>query len=611
VGVAATAAVVVANGASGGSSAGTITTIAGGGKPSSAEIGDGGPATSASLSEPWGVAVDPKGNVFIADSQNNRVRKVTPGGKITTFAGTGKCCFGGDGGPATMARLFGPAGVATDVHGNVFIADFGNNRVRKVSSRGTITTIAGRGDGVFPGRGSGFSGDGGPAKSALLDDPYGVAVDPKGNVFIADTGNDRVRKVSRSGTITTIAGGGKPPSADIGDGGPATSASLDRPYGVAVDAKGQVFIADRRLIRVRKVSRSGTITTIADPTLLLEPTGVATDRTGNVYVVDAGLEQVFRIGADGKITRIAGAGGIASPARNGDGNGDGGPATSALFQTPEGVAVDVKGNVYIADTYASRVRKVWSGGGGTPTPAKPGPTLPKGPAWPKPPDAWVPLASVSNGCGGGKTSTDPQWLDEWIFRNATLTKKYSVNFRDACNLHDAGYSGAKVNDPLNGGRVIDYFTWTREAVDAKLLADMRRTCDRAIPMEEGTALRKCKITAQGFYDAVRDRGSKYWNDRPHLRGRWAAPATLGISPWSIRQDGRLVTATWSGDLAHPNLHGEFQGTVISRDGNSTIEGFFIVTKNGVANAPQKMKLVWNPKTPSSLKVSTGFTLTRL
>lgn len=236
-----------AAGALGGSGSGTITTIAGNGKNFS---GDGGPATRAGV-RPDAVAVDRKGNVYIGVS--GRVRKVSPGGTITTLTGTGLCSgsYGsprGDGGPATRAQVCDPAGLAVDGKGNVYIADAADHRVRKVSPGGTITTIAGTGK-------YGLSGDGGPATKAKLFRPSGVAVDGKGNVYIADTTNNRVRKVSPGGTITTFAGTGNPDAGSTfsGDGGPATKAHLSGPRGLAVDAKGNVYVADSGNRRVRKV----------------------------------------------------------------------------------------------------------------------------------------------------------------------------------------------------------------------------------------------------------------------------------------------------------------------------------------------------------------------
>jgi hypothetical protein len=223
---------------------GVITTIAGGGGPPIHGVGDGGPATSASLGLPEGVAVDSMGNIYIADTQNNRVRIVTPGGTITTAAGTGAPSgFGalGDGGPATSAGVSTPSGVAVDLAGNLYIADRGNNRIRKVTTDGTINTVAGTGI-------AGYSGDGGPATAAELNLPWGLAVDASGNIYISDTYNARVRMVGTNGTITTIAGNGNQGSG--GDGGPATSAQLTQPYGIAVGAGGAIYVADGYRVRL-------------------------------------------------------------------------------------------------------------------------------------------------------------------------------------------------------------------------------------------------------------------------------------------------------------------------------------------------------------------------
>jgi sugar lactone lactonase YvrE len=361
VGVAAVA-VVVATSASGASSGGTITTIAGSGLQGFS--GDGGAATSAKLNEPDGVAVDGKGNIYIADLRNGRVRKVSPGGTISTFAGTGVWGYSGDGGPAISAQLYAPQGVAVDVQGNVYIADRNNYRVRKVSAGGTITTIAGTGKCLG---GTCFSGDGGPATSAQLYSPSGVAVDGNGNLYIADRDNSRVRKVSSGGTITTIAGTST--KGFSGDGGPATKAQLYYPDAVAVDGIGNVYIADTFNNRVRKVSRGGTITTIAGTgacglpsdggpatsATVCNPRGVAVDGQGNVYIGDTNNSRVRKVSPGGTITTFAGTGTCGNVV------GNGGPATLAQLCTPWGVAVDGQGNVYIAEEGRSRVRKVTAG----------------------------------------------------------------------------------------------------------------------------------------------------------------------------------------------------------------------------------------------------------
>ena len=354
VGAAAVAA-VAATGAFGVSGGSTITTIAGTGKAGFS--GDRGPATRARLSGPRGVAVDGQGNVYISDSGNARVRKVS-GRTITTIAGTGTAGFSGDGGPAAAAQLNQPEGLAVDGQGNLYIADYGSHRVRRVSPDGVITTIAGTGK-------QGFSGDGGLATSAQLEYPEGVAVDGRGSVYIADTGNSRVRKVGQGGTITTIAGTGE--TGFSGDGGRATSASLFRPSDVAADGRGNVYIADFLHYRVRKVSPAGTITTIAGTggtdssgdggratAAELIPTSVALDRQGNVYVGDFHNDRVRKVTPGGAITTVAGIGIRGS-------RGDDGPATAAQLADPSGVAIDVQGNLYIADYGNQRVRKVWKG----------------------------------------------------------------------------------------------------------------------------------------------------------------------------------------------------------------------------------------------------------
>jgi hypothetical protein len=336
-------------------SGGTITTVAGNGN--AAFSGDGGLATSASLQAPSEVAVDSSGNMFIADTSNQRIRKVS-GTTITTVAGNGNYGFSGDGGPATSASLFGPARVAVDASGNVYIADTTNERIRKVSG-GIITTAAGYGASYA----GGFSGDGGPAPNASLNGPSGVVVDSTGNLYIADTSNGRIRKVS-GGAIATVAGNGDYRYA--GDGGPAASAALNAPAGVAIDAAGNLYIADQSNNRIRKVS-GRTITTVAGSgaggfsgdggpatsASLNFPTGVAIDAAGNLYIADQSNQRIRKV-SGGTITTVAGNG-------NTGFSGDGGPATSASLAFPIGVAVDAAGILYIADSADSRVRKV-SGG---------------------------------------------------------------------------------------------------------------------------------------------------------------------------------------------------------------------------------------------------------
>jgi hypothetical protein len=329
---------------------GTITTVAGNG--TCAYGGDAPPATAALLNNPIGVAVDSANDLYIADTNNCRVRKAFDGA-ITTVAGNGTCGFGGDGGPATSAMIAGPWGAALDVDGNLYIADKDNCRVRKVTG-GTITTVAGSVT-------CGDAGDTGPATSALLDNPTSVAVDAGGNLYIADSGNCRVRKVT-GGTITAFAGSGT--CGYSGDGGAATAAMLSDADGVAVNAAGDLYIADTSNCRVRKVT-SGMITTVAGTgtcgfggdlgsatsAMLNGPWGIALDAAGDLYIGDRFNCRVRKVAND-IITTVAGNGTCGY-------TGDGGVATAAQLNDPLGVAVDSAGNLYVADFDNDVVRVVY------------------------------------------------------------------------------------------------------------------------------------------------------------------------------------------------------------------------------------------------------------
>jgi len=329
---------------------GIISTIAGNGI--GWYSGDGGPATSAQINE-GGVAADGAGNVYIADSLNHRIRRVSPSGVITTMAGTGVNGYAGDGGPATSAQFSYPARVAVDAVGNLYIADYSNNRVRRVSA-GIITTVAGTGTG-------GFAGDGGPATAAQLNGPRDLVLDASGNLYIADLGNQRIRRVSPTGTITTVAGNGVPGYS--GDGGLATLAQLSNPGAVAADEVGNFYIADIENHRVRRVSPAGIITTVAGtgtpgfsgdggPAMsaqLNRPASVALDGTGNLYIAELVNHRIRRLSlSSGIITTVAGTG------VNGY-SGDGGPASSAQLSWPSSLAVDTAGRVYFTTSNAIRL----------------------------------------------------------------------------------------------------------------------------------------------------------------------------------------------------------------------------------------------------------------
>jgi sugar lactone lactonase YvrE len=338
---------------------GSILTFAGNGIPGPS--GDGGAANLAGLYYPSGVAVDGNGNVFVADSYDNRIREIVKAtGNIITVAGTGAPVYGGDGGPATSASLYHPTGVAVDASGNIFIADLDDNRVREVvAATGNIITVAGNGNATE-------GGDGGPATSAGLNGPEGVAVDANGNLFIADASGNRVREViAATGTIITVAGTGS--YGYSGDNSPATAAMLYEPTAVAVDGSGNLFIADTYNDRIREVVQAtGNIITIAGTgsagysgdggpaasARLNLPFGVNVDGSGDVFIGDTYNNRIREIlQYSGNIVTVAGTG-------SGGYSGDGGPAPAARLYGPNGVAMDGSGNLFIGDTDNNVVREV-------------------------------------------------------------------------------------------------------------------------------------------------------------------------------------------------------------------------------------------------------------
>ncbi len=334
---------------------GRIARVAGSGEAGFS--GDGGPAVKATLRTPAGLALDKDGNLYIADRENHRVRKVDARGTITTIAGNGTAGFGGDGGPAVEASLNLPSGVAVDDQGVLFISDRSNNRVRTVDPKGTIQTYAGSGA-------AGYSGDAGPAKSAQMDKPFGLALDKKHNLYIADRNNNRIRKVDASGNMTTVAGDGG--FFFMGDNGPAYKASLAAPTGVAVGESGAIYVADRNNNRVRAIDNLGMIRTVmgtgqqdyngdsevARETNLHLPFALTVDKTGNLLVVDRSHYRIRRVNLDtGKVETAAGNGVKMF-------QGDGGPATGAGLSFPHGIVVDARDNIIFSDKGNFRIRKI-------------------------------------------------------------------------------------------------------------------------------------------------------------------------------------------------------------------------------------------------------------
>ena len=300
--------------------------------------------------------MDGSGNIYIADHNNNRIRKVSTGGIISTIAGNGTMGYSGDDIAATSAELFGPTEVAIDGSGNIYIADYENNRIREVNTAGIIFTIAGTGA-------DGYNGDNIAATDAELNNPTGIALDGSGNIYIADEDNNRIRKVNGGGIISTIAGTGS--AGYNGDNIDATSAQVNNPYGVSVDRSGNIFIADQNNNRIRKMNTAGVISTIAGTGTfgysgdnlaatsaeLNNPTSVSADIYGNIYIADQHNSRLREVNTGGVISTIAGT--LTSGY-----NADNIAATSAELNLPAGVALDGSGNIYIADTYNHRVRKI-------------------------------------------------------------------------------------------------------------------------------------------------------------------------------------------------------------------------------------------------------------
>jgi uncharacterized repeat protein (TIGR02543 family) len=321
-----------------------VTTLAGSGNVGAIN----GPGTSASFDSPTGVTVDSAGNVYVADTFNHLIRKITPGGDVTTLAGTSGTAGHADG-TGTDASFNGPHGVTVDSAGHVYVADTLNHLIRKITPGGEVTTLAGSGTpGAIDGTGT----------SASFDSPTGVTVDSAGNVYVADTLNHLIRKITPGGEVTTLAGtSGEAGSAD----GTGTDASFDFPIGVTVDSVGNVYVADTFNHLIRRITPGGEVTTLAgsgdegsadgtgtDASFDF-PIGVTVDSAGNVYVADTFNHLIRRITPGGEVTTLAGSG----EAGSADGTG-----TDASFNGPYGVTVDSAGNVYVADYNNHLIRKI-------------------------------------------------------------------------------------------------------------------------------------------------------------------------------------------------------------------------------------------------------------
>ena len=332
-----------------------VTTLAGSGTDG---YGDGA-GTGASFNWPTGVAVDSSLNVYVADSDNHKIRKITSAGVVTTLAGSGSS--GSADGTGTLASFSYPKGVSVDTEGNVYVADTNNSKIRKITQGGVVTTLVG----------SGSSGSvDGTGTLASFSYPWGVAVDNSGNAYVADSDNHKIRKITSAGVVTTLAGSGSSGSVD----GTGTLASFSYPKGVAVDTGGNLYVTDNEVdnnAKLRKITPGGVVTTLASVGI---STGVAVDGIGNLYV-NSNNNKILKITSEGDVMTLAGSG------SNGSADGVG---TLASFSYPKGVAVDINRNVYVADTNNAKIRKI------TPTPV----ALPPAPSGGE-------GASAPSGGGGG------------------------------------------------------------------------------------------------------------------------------------------------------------------------------------------------------------------
>jgi sugar lactone lactonase YvrE len=332
-------------------SAGVVSILAG----SSLSLTDSadGTGTSASFNVPVGIAMDASGNLYVADTGNNTIRKITAEGVVTTLAGT-VGTSGSTDGTGTSASFYWPHGITVDASGNLYVGDTGNNMIRKITSTGVVTTLAGTVGGSADGAGT----------SASFNGPIGIAMDADSNLYVADSSNNTIRKITPAGVVTTLAGtAGTQGHAD----GTGTSASFDWPRGIAVDASGNVYVADTENNTIRKITPAGVVTTLAgtagtsghaDGTgtsvSFSSPMGITVDASGNLYVADTYNSTIRKITSDGVVTTLAG-----NVYRVGYADGTG---TAASFYYPYGIAVDASGNLYVADLVTSTIRKVTAAG---------------------------------------------------------------------------------------------------------------------------------------------------------------------------------------------------------------------------------------------------------
>jgi sugar lactone lactonase YvrE len=313
---------------------GAVTTFAG----STTEGFTNGTGAAAAFNKPAGAVADAAGNLYVADAFNSAIRKITPAGVVTTFAGTGT--IGYKDGAGAQAQFYVPTSLAFDSHGNLFVADKGNNLIRKITAAGEVSTFAGNGS-------PGYSN--GTATAASFNTPTAIAIDGSDNIFVADAGNNRVRQITSEGVVTTLAGSGVAGFINTA----AAGAYFNKPNGIAVDATGNVYVAEAANNAIRKVSKDAVVTIYAGstkyPTLVGKPTSVALDKTGNMFIADQS-GRVLMITKGGILYVVAGKTGAIGSA-----NGTG---TAAQFSAPQAVTTDASGNIYVSDANNNQIRKI-------------------------------------------------------------------------------------------------------------------------------------------------------------------------------------------------------------------------------------------------------------